>query len=116
VARELTHKHCARCDRTLPVSEFGANRASKDGRHFYCRPCATAQVTESRNRLVDKRRTPDWMTDKHCPACEQTLPLEEFGKDKYTWCGLKYYCKQCESRRLVEWRRARLQRDAEASS
>ena len=32
---------CARCKKSKPVSEFGINRAQKDGLHYNCRRCAT---------------------------------------------------------------------------
>jgi hypothetical protein len=35
-------KHCARCGKTKPRSEFFSNRARHDGLSGYCRPCQTA--------------------------------------------------------------------------
>jgi|tagenome__1003787_1003787.scaffolds.fasta_scaffold20275732_1 hypothetical protein len=33
-------KICARCKESKPPSEFGVNRATKDGLHYNCRTCA----------------------------------------------------------------------------
>lgn len=32
-------KHCPRCESRKPVTEFGSNRARRDGLGVYCRPC-----------------------------------------------------------------------------
>ena len=32
-------KHCPKCSRELPLSEFGAHRGRLDGRQPYCRDC-----------------------------------------------------------------------------
>lgn len=33
-------KLCARCKESKPTSDFGTNRATEDGLHYNCRPCA----------------------------------------------------------------------------
>ena len=33
-------KRCACCDKPFPLSEFGKNRQSKDGLHYYSKLCA----------------------------------------------------------------------------
>lgn len=32
-------KHCSKCGRTLPVSEFRRNKREKDGLQNYCKSC-----------------------------------------------------------------------------
>jgi hypothetical protein len=44
------HKWCARCRHELPFQDFGRNRASRDGRTTYCRPCHAAAGREARDR------------------------------------------------------------------
>lgn len=35
-------KKCSKCGRELPVSEFYANKANKDGYQSYCKECTAA--------------------------------------------------------------------------
>jgi len=36
-------KHCPDCDSKRPLREFGRNRQSADGLHYYCKECAAAR-------------------------------------------------------------------------
>ena len=36
---KLGVKHCAKCNKTLPVSEFRRNKREKDGLQNYCKSC-----------------------------------------------------------------------------
>lgn len=45
---DSTTKHCARCGRDLPRSEFPQNRARKDGLSTYCKACTSAYNIERR--------------------------------------------------------------------
>ena len=42
----MRSKHCPSCEETKPVAEFGRNRQSIDGLHYYCRACAAARQRE----------------------------------------------------------------------
>jgi transposase-like protein len=33
-------KNCPRCGENLPITEFGRNRQTPDGLHYYCKSCA----------------------------------------------------------------------------
>jgi len=44
----LKSKRCSRCGEMKPVDEFCLQRSSRDGLHYYCRPC---------NSLVANRYT-----------------------------------------------------------
>lgn len=35
--------------------------------------------------------------NKMCGKCKQILPINAFGKDKYSWDGHHYQCKRCRS-------------------
>jgi hypothetical protein len=50
------HKECPDCHTVKPESDFGKNRAMRDGLQFYCRPCMAAQVAQWRKRNPDKER------------------------------------------------------------
>lgn len=43
-------KTCACCGETKPTGEFNRNRKTRDGRAYYCRPCAHLKAKESRER------------------------------------------------------------------
>ncbi len=40
-----------------------------------------------------------------CPACDQTLPLSAFGRNRALPDGLSFYCLACNRRRYREWYR-----------
>lgn len=50
-----TTKHCTACDTTKPVSDFGRNRARKDGLSHSCRPCTRAKDRQWRERNPSQR-------------------------------------------------------------
>lgn len=47
-------------------------------------------------RLLELRRS---RTQKYCPRCQQTKPVEEFSPSKYRGDGRMGYCKACERER-----------------
>lgn len=44
-------KRCPRCEESLPQSEFGVCRASKDGLNLYCKRCIRQKIAQSRQAL-----------------------------------------------------------------
>lgn len=40
MAEKLDAKTCSKCQTPKPLSEFGNNRTTKDGKSYYCKPCA----------------------------------------------------------------------------
>ena len=47
---QLGFKRCPRCEQTLPIAQFGRNRASADGATTYCKPCHNAISKANRER------------------------------------------------------------------
>lgn len=47
-------KNCSRCNENLPLKNFGRNRQSLDGLHYYCRACAAARQREWAKAHPDK--------------------------------------------------------------
>lgn len=43
---EEAYKRCSRCGEEKALSEFNRNRAKKDGRQTYCRPCSNSNNRE----------------------------------------------------------------------
>jgi transposase-like protein len=50
-------KKCPTCKKAKPVAEFGRNRQSLDGLHYYCKECAAARQREWSSAHADKVRT-----------------------------------------------------------
>lgn len=44
------------------------------------------------------------MEKKHCAKCDTEKPLEEFGKDRSRFDGLRHWCKVCSRAYYVQWR------------
>lgn len=44
-------KRCPRCEKSLPLSEFGVCRARKDGLNLYCKGCIRQKIAQSRQAL-----------------------------------------------------------------
>lgn len=58
-----SHKHCAKCDTTKPVSAFHRNRTTRDGLQTYCYPCmkicrraSTATISICNRRYREENR------------------------------------------------------------
>ena len=47
-------KRCPRCDRLLPLEEFGTNRSNKDGLQHYCKACHRRSVSESKAKAGNR--------------------------------------------------------------
>lgn len=54
---------------------------------------ATAKTRKPRKSRIEGR------TEKYCPECQRTLPIEEFGKNRTSTDGLTAYCKPCHSKK-----------------
>jgi hypothetical protein len=51
-------KRCGQCHRHLSLTEFGANRARKDGQNIYCKSCNRAKRERARhNATIRKMRS-----------------------------------------------------------
>jgi hypothetical protein len=53
---ELELRRCPRCERWLPISNFGVCRARKDGRNLYCALCIREKVNASRQRFREYKK------------------------------------------------------------
>src|SRR5919109_1949009 len=47
-------KYCPKCDTWKALAEFGKNRAKKDGRQTYCRPCHNTHTRQWQKANQDK--------------------------------------------------------------
>jgi 5-methylcytosine-specific restriction endonuclease McrA len=115
-------KTCSLCGRTLPLTEFVKHRRSADGHYSRCRACHR-RVAQSQRSPAPRRRSRISSTSKksppvarssgesgkkRCAACDQVLPLADFGKRSVSVDGLHYWCRTCSAAKAKQ-RRQELQ-------
>ena len=83
----ITRKHCKKCGKDLPVSEFYAisKQTSPDGLEARCKSCFKANAAA-------KAIT---MTEKFCYKCGKTKSVSEFHKSKGSHDSYQTKCKSC---------------------
>lgn len=100
-------KWCPECDAFKTPGEFFNDRRASDGKTSYCKPCMTRRNTESKARRargerIDRRRAPrtlrDLATEKRCPGCGETKPLDAFAINRTQPRDLGGYCLPCHNR------------------
>jgi 5-methylcytosine-specific restriction endonuclease McrA len=69
---QSTTKRCSVCGERKPLDQFATNRQNKDGRHSYCRPCASAQrrAWRARNPERDRENQQRWRRENHDHALD----------------------------------------------
>lgn len=82
-------KHCGKCDKNLPISEFGKNKARYDGLQSHCKSCRrlinneyyknseVRRETVKRNRNKFKLANDIYINNlkkEGCSYCEETEP------------------------------------------
>src|SRR5688572_15346992 len=100
-------KYCRDCGEKRPVSEFSANRRSRDGLAFYCRDHAAERSARSREarraQPVRHRSRPRHVVvpdgSKWCPDCGEVKPHSEFARSRASSSGISSYCLPCHNER-----------------
>ena len=77
-------KHCHKCDRTLPKTEFYSNKRKPDGLGTACKVCAKQQGREHRNRHPERVYLREL-------AAKNELKHEVFSQ----YCDEGVKCKRC---------------------
>lgn len=105
-----TVKPCARCDRWLELSEFGVDKARKDGLCNYCSDCARIRYREwvaankERHRASTKawrsRQGPEYGADKHRKH-RYGLPEGEYDRMVEAQDGKCAICDEVPAKRLI---------------
>lgn len=91
-----TEKACKICGKVLPLSEFWARKASKDGLAHYCKTCYTLKEKERNKRLKERGFPEDKIpAEKQCTYCKRILPRIMFNRDATSSTGLDSRCKDC---------------------
>lgn len=91
-------KTCGICGETKPRTEFGVDRARKDGRSYYCRSCLVPRklATNYRRRemrLATLREDPKAV--KTCRTCGQIKPVTDFTPNSWNPDGRQHHCRDC---------------------
>ena len=102
-----TERRCTKCRQVLPLSEFSYTRTNKGEKikRKICRTC----YHESMSKKKDITKTNEDMNveTKHCKKCGQDLPISAFGKKAGTKDGLRYWCKTCTTKAVLDARKAK---------
>jgi len=95
-------KTCIACNRTLSIRTFDNISGTKDGFASTCKECRRKKRKADAARWIKERvENPPSFTEKTCPSCQQTLPVESFFKTNTRRDGLSFYCTLC-SQRIVK--------------
>ncbi|CAA9348624.1 MAG: hypothetical protein AVDCRST_MAG16-2207 [uncultured Frankineae bacterium] len=104
---------CRDCGLELPLEDFSPSKKNADGRTSYCRPCFRvrdkayrAARAAARGTTVRTRRAVA-EGHGHCPECDTTKPLSDFGRRTGKRNGRVAYCHPCFNR-IKEESRERL--------
>ena len=73
IPEDASRKQYGRCKQFLPLSAYGIDRSTKDGRRHACKACREKPKTVL---------PPIPEGYKKCTKCEQTLPLDCFYSNK----------------------------------
>lgn len=95
----MTTTHtCPRCERELDASLFhkAVNRPS--GLNTYCKECVRARKA-GEPTTPRRRKNPATATEKRCPICEVTKPVDDFHRNTATPDRRQAYCKPCMNAR-----------------
>ncbi|MFP3967298.1 endonuclease VII domain-containing protein [Actinomadura fulvescens] len=107
----MASKECRDCGELKPATDFWKRKASPDGLALYCKECFgrrnAASYRGGQEKLGKKARpyrrhsaVPEGM--KYCPRCQETKPLEAFGRNRSEKSGLTAYCRPCHTAAMTE--------------
>jgi len=109
LSREPNDKHYSamwlcRCD--CGETKVVQGKALRRG---YIKSCGCLRKEQSAENAKTRKRRPvtDWSQrqEKYCPCCENTLPVEDFGKNRSSYDGFTGYCKKCHRNKGYENRK-----------
>lgn len=98
-------KKCINCERTLPITEFGRNRANKDGRQVYCKDCTNKMKRNYRKIVLQIERAKKTVRGsdirkKYCPNCNRMLPVILFAIDSSQEDNRACLCNMCVKKNI----------------
>ncbi|DBA83718.1 TPA: hypothetical protein ACH3X1_006255 [Trebouxia sp. C0004] len=93
-------KVCSSCRLTKPSTEFYTNKTAADMLHSLCKTC---HGDKCRSRASGNYEVS--VVDKHCRACGQVKPSEDFPRNRMNKDGLHSYCKPCQNAKCAQYQR-----------
>lgn len=111
-------KRCPRCQKSKTLESFGSNRAEKDGKNRYCKPCANAKGRESKARQTPKQKARNAERERLRRSTNREADLKrkreyrEKNKAKIAEHQKKYRIKNAELFNEHKRKRRALERDA----
>ena len=104
MADAIVLKRCGKCETEKPLDAFHKCRARKDGYHLWCKACRREKETTPRNRRLKASPPGRIVSEKHCPACNRTLPASDFYSHLYTIDKLDTCCIACKRSSVLSYR------------
>jgi len=92
-------KKCGFCKDIKEISEFNVDKHTKTGFASYCKECNKGKLFVKYRKthvLKVKEILPEGL--KRCSKCKDVKLKEDFGINKNTNDGLRYYCKSCRNK------------------
>jgi len=127
-------KHCSRCDKARPITDFGADRSRSDGRYPYCDECrrsygrkyhAANRVRRSGHAKASRARHAERINanrraryaDDPEPTRQRNLESWWRHRDRRLAAAAAYYLEHSEEakKRAADWKRANPARARELS-
>lgn len=128
---DVPQKQCSKCEKLLPATTeyFHRCAVNRDGLRYTCKPCEAQAERERQATKLERQKAKDAKAAvlaqesaiapiRCCKMCEQEFPLtyEYFQPDKNSKGGFKPRCRKCESRRCMELRKTRDDRQAQTQA
>lgn len=104
---DIKQKRCSKCEKTLPITDFGRRRVSKDGHRGQCKECVRRYEAEYQDHYrhlpKGQRRGDRQPIGKYrvCSTCKVRKDYSEFRPRANTPSGIDYSCRECTSKK--EW-------------
>ena len=101
LSREPNDKHY--CAMWLCQCDCGEEKVirGKELRKGTIRSCGCLRreqaVINVKNRKSRSKKDWNQRTEKYCPNCEQTFPIDKFGNNRSSYDGFTGYCKSCHA-------------------
>jgi hypothetical protein len=92
----MTHKHCPKCECTLPIEQFYCSKSSHDGFESYCKDCKKQAVRDAYEKRNGRKQATNSKTHKWCPHCQTCKPHAAFQRTNGKRKRLSGYCKKCQ--------------------
>lgn len=104
-------KMCYTCRKVKPLTEFGKNRAKKDGLCGSCKECARMHGAATRKRTAARTEIFGTVTSKRCTKCGEVKSADNFSPNAYDPSGLQPDCKPCRAEYMREYMRGRYRKE-----